>query len=134
MCSKYFYWAPRVLTIFFIAFLSIFALDVFSEGYGFLELSVALFMHLIPSFILVAILLIAWKWEKIGGIIFIVLALGFTVFFNTYQQGILAFLAISGPPFLIGALFLVSKLKVKKKASIKAKKKAGKVKRKKKRK
>jgi len=123
MNNKYLYWAPRVLAILFIAFISLFALDVFTEGYGFLELLTALFMHLIPSFILVAILLIAWKWEKIGGIIFIVLALGFTVFFNTYQQGILVFLTISGPPFLIGALFLISKLKVKKAKKKRIKKK-----------
>lgn len=138
MRSKYLYWAPRVLAILFIAFLSIFALDVFGEGYGFLELSIALFMHLIPVFGLVAVLLIAWRWEKIGGIIFIILALGFTVFFNTYQQGLLVFLAISGPPFLIGALFWISSLEAESKAVRKIKsiktKKAGKAKKKKRRK
>lgn len=138
MRSKYLYWAPRILAILFIAFLSIFALDVFSKGYSSLELLVALFIHLIPSFVLLAILLIAWKWEKAGGIIFIILALGFTVFFNTYQQGLLVFLAISGPPFLIGALFWISSLEAESKAVRKIKsiktKKAGKAKKKKRRK
>jgi len=57
-------WLPRVLMIIFIAFISIFALDVFGEYSGF-EFIVALLMHLIPSFILIIILVIAWKKETI---------------------------------------------------------------------
>lgn len=130
MHNKYLYWAPRVLAILFIMFISIFALDVFGEGYGFLELLVALFMHLIPVFILAAVLLIAWRWEKIGGIIFILLGLLFTFFFHTYRD-LIGFLIISGPVFLIGVLFLISKAKIKKKKKDKAKK-AKRVRRKKK--
>jgi hypothetical protein len=43
------FWSPRVLTPIFAVFLSLFALDVFEEGYGFWDTVVALFMHLIPS-------------------------------------------------------------------------------------
>jgi len=115
MYNKYLYWTPRVLTIIFIVFMSIFALDVFDAGYSFLELLVALFMHLIPVSILVVILLIAWRWEKIGGIIFILIGLSFTVFFQTYSH-LISFLIISCPVFLIGVLFLISKTEFKKKA------------------
>ena len=107
------YWTPRILGILFAIFISIFALDVFAEGYGFPLVLVALFMHLIPTFIIIIILLIAWKWEKVGGVLFILLGLIFTLFFNTYRHP-LTFLLISGPVFLIGLLFLISKLKVKK--------------------
>jgi len=138
MRSKYLYWAPRVLAILFIAFLSIFALDVFVEGYSFLELSIALFMHLIPALILVGVLWVAWRREKVGGIIFVIIGFLFTIFFRTYSN-LIGFLLISFPVFLIGFLFWISKLRVKKrietkKVSIKAKKKAKKVKRSKKKK
>ena len=136
MCSKYLYWAPRVLAILFIAFLSIFALDVFGEGYGFLELLIALFMHLIPALILVGVLWVAWRREKVGGIIFVIIGFLFTIFFRTYSN-LIGFLLISFPVFLIGFLFWINKPEVKKGTEtkkIKAKKKAGKVKRKKKKK
>ena len=104
--NKILYWAPRVLTILYIAFISIFALDVFGE-YGFPEVLVALFMHLLPTIVLVIILLIAWKKELIGGIIFLLLGILFTIFFKTYEDPI-SFLIISMPVFLVGGLFLIN--------------------------
>ncbi len=105
--SKHFlYWTPRILAILFIAFISLFALDVFGEYTGF-NLLIALFMHLIPTFILVIILAISWKKEKWGGWFFIILGIIFTIFFNTYKHH-LPFLLISGPLFLVGALFLLN--------------------------
>ena len=59
------FWAPRIISILFILFLSLFALDVFGQGYGFWETVQALFMHLLPSLLLVAALLLAWRWEWI---------------------------------------------------------------------
>lgn len=43
------FWTPRVLSIAFIAFLSIFALDVFSEHLGFWQTVAAFMMHQIPG-------------------------------------------------------------------------------------
>ncbi|NCN98564.1 hypothetical protein COU62_03210 [Candidatus Pacearchaeota archaeon CG10_big_fil_rev_8_21_14_0_10_35_219] len=100
------YWLPRILTIVLIIFISIFALDVFSDFTG-VELLVALFMHLIPSLILIVVLVVAWKWEKIGGILFIITAIVTTIFFKTYQD-IIVFLLISLPPLAIGILFLIN--------------------------
>jgi hypothetical protein len=53
-------WSPRVLGIGFGVFVSLFALDVFSEGLGVWQTALALLIHLIPTAILVAVLLIAW--------------------------------------------------------------------------
>jgi len=83
-----------------------FSLDVFSEYSG-LELLLAFFMHMIPSFILIALLVVSWKWEKIGGWIFIAFGIAFTIFNNTYKEPI-GFLIISLPIFLVGILFLLS--------------------------
>ncbi len=63
-------------------------------------------MHLVPNFIMAAILVLAWKYERIGGVLFILAGLFFTLFFNTYQM-LINFLIISFPLFLIGTLFLV---------------------------
>ena len=49
IAKRVFHWSPRVLSILFALFLSIFALDVFSEGYAFAETILALLMHLIPT-------------------------------------------------------------------------------------
>lgn len=101
---KYLYYLPRTLAIIYIIFISLFALDVFSE-YKFPEVLLALFMHLIPTFILIAITILAWKKELIGGITFILLGIFFTFFFNTYNNPI-SFLIITLPLILIGILFL----------------------------
>ena len=103
--TSFFYWIPRILSILFILFLSIFALDVFIPGKEFWYYPVALFMHLIPNFILIGILVLAWKKELVGGIVFILAGLLFTIVFRTYES-IPNFLIVSFPFFVIGALFL----------------------------
>jgi hypothetical protein len=74
-------WAPRILCILFAVFVSLFALDVFGEGYGFWETVLAPLMHLIPTIIVVFMLLIAWRWEWIGGILFIALGMLYIIVF-----------------------------------------------------
>ena len=96
------FWAPRVLCILFATFLSIFALDVFGEGYGFGETIIALLMHLIPTLAIVISLVIAWRWEWVGAILFVAVALFFLV-----SSGGESWI-ISGPLFLVGVLFLLN--------------------------
>ena len=55
--KKFLYWLPRILAILYILFIALFALDVFGAGYSPLETVIALFMHLVPNYILIAILL-----------------------------------------------------------------------------
>jgi hypothetical protein len=45
-------WLPRIPGMLFAVFISLFALDVFSEEKGFLQTLIALLMHLIPTFII----------------------------------------------------------------------------------
>jgi len=42
-------WTSRILALLFAAVVSVFALDVFGEGYTFLQTILALTMHLIPT-------------------------------------------------------------------------------------
>ena len=100
------FWTPRVLGILFAIFLSVFALDVFSEGYGFWQTIGALLLHLVPTYIIVIILAIAWRWEWVGAILFSALA----AFYLVWSWGRFhwsTYLAISGPLILIGVLFLL---------------------------
>jgi hypothetical protein len=99
-------WIPRILAILCIGFISMFALDVFSEGYGFPEVLVALFMHLIPSLLLLTALIVAWERPRIGGAIFLVLAL-VTIFFFNVTENPVALLVTTLPLGVIGSLFLI---------------------------
>ena len=72
---KVFHWIPRILCIIAILFVSLFALDTFSSHRTVWQNAVAFLIHLLPSFVLLAALVIAWKWEKTGGIIFIIIGL-----------------------------------------------------------
>ena len=101
------FWSPRVLTILFALFLSLFALDVFEEGYGFWETVLALFMHLIPTWIVLAVLALSWRWEWIGTVLFVALALIYAYF--AVGRGHPEWtVPISGPLLLIAGLFLVN--------------------------
>jgi hypothetical protein len=70
--TKVFQWIPRILCILAILFVSLFALDAFSSERTFWQNVAAFLMNLIPSFVLLAVLIVAWKWEKVGGIILVI--------------------------------------------------------------
>ena len=104
--KRFLFWTPRVLTIAFILFLALFAMDVFGEGYGFWGTVVALVMHLVPNLVLALVLVLAWKREWIGGVLFA----GLGTFYLVMAWGKVhwsAFAAISGPLFLVAVLFLI---------------------------
>ena len=99
------FWTPRVLGILFAIFVSVFALDVFSEGYGLWQTIGALPLHLVPTFIVVIALVIAWRWECVGAVLFNALAVFYVVSaWGRFPLG--AYLSISGPLVLVGVLFL----------------------------
>jgi len=61
---------------------------------------------------MIAILLIAWKRELVGGILFILPGLFNIIFINGMHWS--AYLLIGGPPILIGILFITVNLVLKK--------------------
>ena len=98
--EKLFYWAPRVLAILYTIFISMFALDVFGEDFSWL----ALFMHLVPTYILIGATLIAWRWEVIGGVIFAALGIWYIgLAWGKFDW--ITGLIVAGPVFLIAILF-----------------------------
>ncbi len=114
---KLIHWLPRVFCILAILFVSMFALDSFAPGLTLGQQLAAFFMHLIPSFVLIAFLVIAWKWELIGGIIFMVIGLGLSPFIYllnhnrngmTAGNSLMVVLLINIPFVLVGILFVAS--------------------------
>jgi hypothetical protein len=95
-------WIPKIICILFAIFISLFAMDVFGQGAGFLATFVALMAHLIPAFLVVIILILSWKWPWIGGISFIILGIAYVIM----MEG--KYLIIYIPLFLVGILFLLS--------------------------
>ena len=103
--KKILFWTPRVLGVLIAIFVSLFALDVFGEGYSFWETIVALAMHLIPTAVILITLAVACRWERAGGILFIGLGvLYITLFWDPSRFP--AYMMISGKLFLVGILFL----------------------------
>ncbi len=105
LAKKLLFWCPRILCLLFALFLSLFALDVFGEHYGFWKTILALFMHLIPTWIVLVVLVLSWRWAWIGGVLFPALgALYLITAWGRFHWS--AYVGISGPLFLLGLLFL----------------------------
>ena len=105
--TKILRWTPRVLGLLFAAFISIFALDVFEGHHSFWQTALALSMHLIPTFVLLAILAVSWRREWIGGVVFPGLGILYLVtMWGRFPWSVYALMA--GPMFLLGGLFLLS--------------------------
>ena len=101
------FWTPRILGLLFAAFISIFAADVFGEGYGFWKTVLALLIHLIPTWIVLIVLALSWRREWVGGILFTALgALYLIKFWGRFHWS--AYVCIAGPLFLVGVLFFLS--------------------------
>ena len=69
----------------------------------------ALLIHLIPTYLIIIATLVAWKWETIGGIIFIVLGISYIIMIMD-KASMIAYLVIAGPVILAGSLFILNKI------------------------
>jgi hypothetical protein len=67
MKRDWIYWTPRIVSIIFILFITLFSLDVFDSSYGFWSTVLAFLIHNIPSILLLVVLVITWKYEIVGG-------------------------------------------------------------------
>ena len=112
MLDKSLYWAPRILSLLFIVFLSLFALDVFSEYQG-LSVLLPLLIHLLPSLVLLAIVIIAWKYDLVGAISFLAAAI-YYIWMVGLDRHWSWYASISGPAVIVGVLFFLSWLRKRK--------------------
>ena len=112
------HWAPRILCILAILFISLFALDAFEPGRSLGQQLAAFIMHLIPTAVLTLLLLIAWKWEMVGGIIFTIIGIVMSPFIyqqnyrmnNSVWVSLEIILMITFPFIVVGALFITESI------------------------
>jgi hypothetical protein len=96
------FWSPRVLCIAFALL-------------GLVKTILALSMHLIPTAFIVVVLAFSWRWEWVGGLLYIAAGMVYLTEARHHPSWVVV---ISGPLFLVGALFLLNWLK---RAEIRAK-------------
>ena len=98
-------WAPRIVGLGLALFLSLFALDAFSDPRGVLATIIALLMGLIPALITLTAVLIGWKHQGVAAIIFLVGAIFYAINALEHPDWVLI---ITGPLVLEAILFYLS--------------------------
>lgn len=122
---KNFHWIPRIICILVILLISMFAFDAFSSDDSVLRQIGRFLVHLTPSFILLAFLIIAWRRELLGGIIFSTIGIGLIPFIYQHNYNINHSIGMSVgivmmvtfPLILAGVLFIISSIRKKKSCS-----------------
>jgi len=120
---KIVHWVPRILCILAILFIAMFSLDSFDPKLTLGQQLLGFLMHNIPTLILIAILIVSWKWEIIGGILFILIGVGMSpfIFMHNYAMNhsigmsLIVILTINFPFIIVGSLFIISHLLKRKK-------------------
>lgn len=106
MVSRLLYWIPRAFTILAIIFMMMFSLDSFGGNEPFKRKILGFLINNIPVFILIIILVIAWKHELIGGVLFILAFIAGGIFFKSFS-GNAGSLVVIAPFFVTGVLFIL---------------------------
>lgn len=97
-------WVPRILAILLAVFVCLFSFDVFGQGAGFWKTLAGFLIHNIPTFVLIALIVLSWRWPWTGGAGFIIL--GVLYFIWSAGKGNTS-TVIGILPLVVGALFLL---------------------------
>jgi hypothetical protein len=100
--SRLLLWSPRILGVAVCAFLGAFALDAFGGGKSLAQAVPDFAVHLAPVLALLAIVGISWRYEWVGAITFVSLALAYAYFARDHVSWIVA---IAAPLLIVGLLF-----------------------------
>jgi hypothetical protein len=111
MKLKLLYWFPRILAILTGLVMMLFSFDSFGGDNPFGKQLLEFLMHNIPVFVLIIILVIAWKYEIIGGALFILLFITLGIFFKSFS-GNPASLIIIAPVLISGVMFILHDLQL----------------------
>jgi cell division protein FtsW (lipid II flippase) len=103
--TKVFHWIPRIIGILMTLFIGMFALDAFDPRLSVMQQIMDFLVHLIPAYIALATVLIGWKWDLAGCLIYLVLALIYTFWAFHHPLWILC---ISVPLLVLSVLFFIS--------------------------
>jgi hypothetical protein len=106
MALKVLYWFPRVLVILVIMIMVLFSFDSFGGSSSPGNKLPGFLIHNIPAFVLIILLVIAWKYEIIGGALLILTFVALGIFFKSFP-GNPASLIIISPILIAGGLFIL---------------------------
>ena len=106
--NKILYWSPRVLGLLFAFFMSLFATEIFNDGYSVLKTTIGFLIQLVPATIILVFTAIGWKKEGLGAALFFIIAIAYIIYFK--NQPWQTYAIISTPLFFIGVLFFINKL------------------------
>ncbi|MBN1117638.1 MAG: hypothetical protein JXA77_10555 [Bacteroidales bacterium] len=120
--QKTIHWTPRIISVLAIIFVSLFALDAFHADTPVWRQVADFFIHLIPSFILIGLLILAWRWPLLGGVIIALIGLVFSpiIFIHNYNMNhsigmsLSVILMITFPFILAGILFILDYFRLRK--------------------
>jgi hypothetical protein len=99
-------WFTRILAMLAILFVLLFSLDSFGGDKPAGKQILEFLIHSIPALILICALVVAWKYEIIGGSIFFIIAIALGIFWGSFT-GNSGSLIILVPFFLVGLLFIL---------------------------
>ena len=110
--NRYVTWTLRILLMLMILFFALFSLDVFEESKGFWETTGDFLLHNILTFTAILILIIAWRWENIGGILLLLCIIAFGIVHFVHSDNIFVWIATmimwSIIPVFISLMFIVN--------------------------
>ena len=104
--SSFALWCARILGIGICAFLALFALDGWDSSKPATARAGEILIHLLPSLLVLALLVLSWRRQWIGGVAFVGLAIAYAVMVRFRLDWIAV---ISGPLLLVGMLFFWSR-------------------------
>ena len=99
------FWIPRLLCIPFVGVAGWLALAIPAQGFGWYILGALLF-RLLPAGIILVVLILAWRWEWVGGLLFLGGTGLWLIFYGLYDW--ISYVALAGPPIIVGLLFLLN--------------------------
>lgn len=104
--TKIIYWSPRILSLGFVLFLSLFSLDAFNGGISWQNI-LGFFIHLLPSLVLLGVVLVSWKYDLVGAVVFFGFAVLYIFSIGFYEHWSV-YLSIPLPALIVSALFILS--------------------------
>jgi hypothetical protein len=102
-------WFARVLSIVAILFLLLFSLDSFGSDEPFGKQLTEFLIQSIPAFVLIVSLIIAWKHEIAGGVLFLLAFVAMAIWFKSFAGNSGSLIVIS-PFFIAGCAFIIHAL------------------------
>lgn len=106
MTNQLLFWPPRIISLLFVVFVSLFAFDVFEQAQGW-AVALALLIHLLPSFLLLGIVFLAWRHDLFGAIAFLSLAIIYVLSVG-FDRPWSWYATIAGPCLVVSLLFFIS--------------------------